>query len=251
MASRIFLKLGNKSKELWDSFVLFFQYTGEITYNFLLNYRSIGWHDTLVATLRSGTWIVIPLVIATSLMGISLAVTINHLLAPYNLQDEALFAAQRLVLLDFTPIPIGIVLCVQCGLNLIDVNHPSLHHPPQKVVLETIIPLMVSISFTALLLYTYISISFFVSMFFAYNHLLKVHIDEYLLRLSGTIKPADFLFSLFKTICYATIASFTAGYYYYDVAQRIIPIRKAVSRIITRGLFWLIVVSVALKVLTV
>lgn len=71
--------------------------------------------------------------------------------------------------------------------------------------------------------------------------------DEYLLRLSEIINPADVITSLIKTILYASIASYTAGYYYYYVTNKVMPVRRAVSRIITRGLFWLVVISVLVK----
>ncbi len=77
--------------------------------------------------------------------------------------------------------------------------------------------------------------------------MLQISTDEYLLRLSEFMNPYDFGYSILKTVFYASIASFTAGYYYYDVANRILPTRRAVSRIITRGLLWLVVGSLILK----
>ena len=190
----------------------------------------------------------LPLVIITMLMGISLALSIHFILARYNLQNEALFIAQDSMIKDIAPLPIGFVLCVHCGLNLIDKNHPSLHQPPQTVLLETIIPLIVAMNITAILLYTYVCSAFYTSVFLAFNYFLHTNTDEYLIKLSRIINPLDIGLSIGKTMLLATIASFIAGYYYYDVALRVLPTRKAVSRIITRGLFWLVVISVLIKV---
>jgi hypothetical protein len=55
------------------------------------------------------------------------------------------------------------------------------------------------------------------------------------------------LISILKTLCYCTIVGLTTGYYYYEVAIHDIAVRRAVSRIITRGLFWILVCSAYFK----
>ena len=189
----------------------------------------------------------LPLIFVSLLMGMSLAISINYILAPFNLQQQAMLIAENAIIHDFAPMTIGFVLCAQCGLNLIDFYHPDQRQTPDKVLLETIIPLVTGINITALLLFTYVSLAFFVSVLFTFYYFLQLDTHEYLIRLSAVINYADLISSLCKTILYATIASFTAGYYYYDVANRVLSTRKAVSRIITRGLFWLIAMNVLLK----
>lgn len=244
----LFRHTGEKTSALADSMVFFFLFLGHFFYNLIVNCYKIHWHNTFRITLRAGSIIVLPLIIVTMLMGISLALSIHYILARYNLQNQALFIIQDSMIKDIAPLPIGFVLCVHCGLNLIDVNHPSLHQSPQTVLLETIIPLIVAINLTAMLLYTYVATAFYVSVFLAFNYFLHTNTDEYLLNLSRIINPIDISMSIGKTMLLATIASFIAGYYYYDVAIRVLATRKAVSRIITRGLFWLVVISVLLKV---
>ncbi|WP_058526073.1 ABC transporter permease [Legionella erythra] len=247
MALILFQRTGEKAGALLQSTLFFFVFFGNFFYSLVCNWNAITWRESFFATLRAGTWVVIPLLFVSMLMGTSLAVSIHYMLAPYNLQHQGMLIAQNTVIHDFAPLTIGFVLCTQCGLNLIDFYHPSLHEDPQKVLLENIIPLVAGFNVTALLLYTYVSLGFLTSIFLTFYYYLKADINEYLIRLGDVITLADLLNSLCKTILYATIASFTAGYYYYDVANRILPTRKAVSRIITRGLFWLITVSVVLK----
>lgn len=248
MNTYLFKWTGKKTTANWQALIFFFQFIGDLSSNLLGNWPNIIWKRTFISTLKAGTAIVLPLILVSMLLGISLTFSIHYILAPFNLQNKALFIAQNSLIRDFAPLIIGFVLCVQCGLNLIDAKHPSLHQPLQKVLLETIIPLIFSINFTALLLYAYISVSFYISVFFTFYYFLHSNTHEYLLKLSGIINPIELLSSLSKTVIFATIGSITAGYYYYDVANRVIPTRKAVSRIITRGLFWLVIISVLLKI---
>ncbi|OGV49185.1 MAG: hypothetical protein A3F46_04460 [Legionellales bacterium RIFCSPHIGHO2_12_FULL_42_9] len=181
------------------------------------------------------------------LIGMALTVGIHLTLARFHLQQQAMVIIQTTMLRDIAPLPIGFVLCVHCGLNLIEKNHPSLHQSPKVVLLETIIPLFAGINIAALLLYTYVFISFLFSAYITSYFILETNTDEYLLRLSQIINPDEAIESLVKTVVYATTASLIAGYYYYAVASEVMPTRQAVSRIITRSLFWLIVISVGLK----
>lgn len=244
----LFKRTGEKTTEISDSIRFFFLFLGHFFYSFVVKSSQIKWRHTLWGSLRAGSWIVLPLIIVTMLMGISIALSINYILARYNLQNQALFIVQESMIRDIAPFPIGFVLCVHCGLNLIDKNHPSLNQPPETVLLETIIPLIVAMNLTAMLLYTYVSAAFYASVFLAFNYFLHTNTDEYLLKLSRIISPMDITLSIGKTMLLATVASLIAGYYYYDVAMRVLATRKAVSRIITRGLFWLVVISVFIKV---
>lgn len=248
MAKRILQHTGKKALDLHSSIKLFFLYVGHLFSSLLFRNYLVSWRPTLPAVISAGAFLLIPLLVVSMLIGVSLTLTINYILAPFNLQNQGLFIAQNMIIRDIAPLPIGFIFCVQCGLNLINANHPSLHHAPDKVMLETIIPLVIGVNLTSILLYTYVTAAFFVSVFFTFTTILHMNIDEYILRLSELVAPLDIISSLIKTIIYATIASLIAGYYYYDVAKRILPVRQAVSRIITRGLFWLVVGSVFIKV---
>ena len=240
-------RLNAKAAEFGHSIVFFFQFLGHLFYALTHNFKKVTWGSMMYPTLRSGYLIVFPLMIMSMLIGMSLTLSINHTLARYNLQHEALRIAQTNILRNIAPLPIGFVLCVQGGLNLIDRNHPSLHLPPDKVLWETIIPLIAASGLTGLILYTYVFASFICSIFLTFYYILELNINEYLVRLDNIIDPFELSISLIKTFLYAMIASAITGFYYYDVAIRVIPIRKAVSRTITRGLFWMIVTGVFLN----
>ena len=142
----IFKHAGKQTTLISRSIIFFFQYLGELTDCIINRWSNVVWHHTVKSNLYVGATIVIPLIIITMLAGMSLAYSIHVVLTPYHIQDKAMIIAQTTLLRDFAPFTIGFVLCVHCGLNLIDKNHPSLNHPPRFVILETIIPLMVGIN---------------------------------------------------------------------------------------------------------
>lgn len=249
MPTAIFKHTGKKAHETFDAIVFFFQFLGELVSRILRHANRIVWGPTIQANLQASAIIVIPLVLLSLLIGMALTLSVHLALSRFNLQHQATFILETTMLRDMAPLMIGFVLCVHSGLNLIDKNHPSLHKPPILVLLETIIPLFVGINLCALLLYTYVFTSFILGAFFTSYFILQANTDEYLLRLTEIIEPIDWLASVVKTLVYATIASFIAGYYYYGVANDVISTRQAVSRVITRSLFWLILISGVFKLI--
>lgn len=238
---------GKKFSEFINSVILFFQFLGELTDHILNNWQQVIWKHTIIANLRLGASILFPIMLISMLIGMGMAISIQLILAPYHLQQEAMVIAETSLLRDFAPFTIGFVLCVHCGLNLIDKDHPSLNKPPHIVLLETIVPLIVGLNFTAISLYTYVFASFLLSVFFISYYVVHTNIAEYLYRLSHIINSYELFNSLLKTLGYTTLASLITGYYYYGVAYKVISTRVAVSRVITRNLFWLVIVSVLLK----
>ena len=247
MASTFFKNFDKKTYEFIRPFPFFFQFLGESVSQLLRHGNRVAWRNTIITNLQAGSSLVIPLILISMLIGMALTVSIHFTLARFHLQEQAMVIIQTTMIRDIAPLPIGFILCVHCGLNLIEKDHPSLHQPPKVVLLETIIPLFAGINITALLLYTYVFTSFLCSVFITSYFILETNTDEYLLRLSQSINPLEIIDSLIKTFIYATIASLIAGFYYYAVANNAISTRQAVSRIITRSLFWLIVVSVLFK----
>jgi ABC-type transporter Mla maintaining outer membrane lipid asymmetry permease subunit MlaE len=245
---RILVKhVGKNVHELHRSVTFFFQFLGELISQVFRHGNKIVWRKTLVANLYTGASIVIPLILISMLIGMAMALSIHITLTRFHVQQQAMIIAQTTMLRDIVPLPIGFVLCVHCGLNLIERDHPSLHKPPKTVLLETIIPLLAGLNLTAMLLYAYVVSSFLLSAFITSYFILQINTDEYLFRLGDILNPLYLLSSLGKTLFFSTIASLIAGYYYYGVASNVISTRLAVSRVITRSLFWIIIISVSLK----
>lgn len=243
----IFYRMGKKTATIFKAVTSFFLYLGHLTHNMLFSWRRIAWRSTVLKNLDAGANLVVPLVFASVLIGFSLTASINYLLAQYGLQNQVLLTAQNILIRNIAPLLIGFVLCVNAGLALIDTNHPSLHKPPHEVMTETIIPLIISINGTALLLYVYIIFAFFLTIIGTFNYFIQGNTTGYLLKLEGIVNPYNLLSSLANTVLYATLAGFLAGHYYYAVSMKRLSTQKAVSLIISRGLFWLVAVSVFFK----
>lgn len=236
------------------SIFLFFGFIGHLCHsskNIVTRHLTISWPNVWKVLYYSGVCIVIPLTIISALMAMSLAINSHTILSKFHLQDKALTLALTFLVQDVLPLLIGFVLCVQISLSIINarIKIAKLQSTPQEVILNYILPIMIGVNITGLLLYTYMIVAIFLSLYFTFHYLLYVSNQIYLLDIARTITLFIFTISVLKTILYCSIISFTAGYYYYEVATRHVQIRRAVSRILTRGSLWLTVSSVYIKFL--
>lgn len=67
--------------------------------------------------------------------------------------------------------------------------------------------------------------------------------NEFLSYVVSSTTLFDLIYSVVKTLILCIIVGLTSGYYYYEASIRHIYLRNAVSRILTRGSFWLIIAS--------
>ena len=237
------------------SISFFFGFFGHLSHsskNSITRHLTISWHNVLKILYYSGASLAIPLMIISALMTLSLAMNSYLILSKFNLQDNALSIAQTLLVQDILPILIGLVLCVQVSLNIINarIKITKFQRTPQEVILEYILPIIIGVNITGLLLYIYLMSVVYLSLFFTFYHVLNINTQIFLLDIERTTTIGFFIASVAKTILYCLIVSLTAGYYYYQIATRHIPLRRAVSRILTRGSLWLTISSVYIKFLT-
>lgn len=242
-----FRHIGRTTAKTYRGTLYFFQYIGLLTHKLLFSSTSIEVRATLIQSLNAGNRLVIPLILAAALIGFSLTYSINYLLAQYNLQHRVILIAQNILMRDVMPFLISFVLCVSSGLMLIEAHHPSLHRTPEVVMSKITIPLILGAMFTAALLYIYIAVTLHVTIIFTVYYFIEGNIISYLMNFGTFINKESLLISLVNTMIYASLASLVAGFYYFEVSIRGLSMQKAVSRIITRGLFWLIGVSVFIK----
>jgi len=252
LMTHIFQLLGTKTTNFFDGVFNFFRFLGHISYSFASGVASSHkeYRRQIAQTLQYGANIVLPLSLVCMILGLSLALSTHLMLSRFNLQQQAMFIAQNTLIHDIVPILIGFVLCAQTALNLIEEKHPVLKSDKEHIVAELIIPLIIGNAINAILLYTYITTALLVSIFITFHYIVNTNISEYMLRLSDTINYQDILWSIGRTLLDTTVASLTAGYYYYALAERRISMRHGVSRILLRGLFWLIMISGIIKIIT-
>lgn len=248
----VFRKIGSFTWQHIASWALFFRFTGHLCVSIIHAFTRkihIPWSHTLDVLYNSGAKLTLPLILVSILTGLGMTLNIHYLLTPYGLQNKALIIAITAIYRDVVPLLIGIVLCIQSALNLIEIEGRKLQNLPQKDVFEYLFPIVAGINLTAMLLYIYMISTSLVSMFLAFHYIL--HYENFLMRISSLIHVSDVLKSIFKTAIYCTMLSPTVGYYYYEVAVKDILVRKAVSRIITRGLFWILLATTYLKLFSI
>lgn len=237
---------------IFHSIALFFRFMGHLSYTIkevLFGRLSISWYNLFTAIYRSGAKLVIPMAIISSLLGISLVFNIYQTLSPFNLQQQVLLIAQNILFYDILPFLICLILSIQQGLNLVTTEIRGKEKTSQDVVLLYVLPLMLATSFSALFLYAYAFNTVLISIYFCFRYLLKTDIHEYIFQLTNAITSLGIFYSIFKTFIYCNIVSLIVGYYYYEVAEGYLSLRKAMSRIMTRSFVCLAVASVYLKFL--
>lgn len=236
------------------SIIFFFSFVGHLCHsskNIITRHLTISWANVGKVLYYSGVTLVIPLIIISSLLAMSLAVNSYLILSKFHLQEKALSMAQTFLVHDILPLLIGFVLCVQVSLNIINarIKIAKLQSTPQEVILEYILPIIIGVNITGLLLYVYLIAATVLSFYFTFHHISNISTQIFLLDIARTTTLSVFICSVVKTALYCSIVSLTAGYYYYQVATRHVPIRRAVSRILTRGSLWLTISSVYIKIL--
>lgn len=227
----------------------FFQYLGHISYVFIATLFSSHERSRLefLLTLKGGAIIMPPLFIVAMFIGSGMALSVHVMLSRFNIQQQAMMIAQDALIHDIVPILISFILCARAALMLIEEDHPLLKNNKYDVILEWILPLIAGNLVTAILLYAYVVVALLFSIYVTFDYILELDVREYLLRLNDSLSLPLVSISVFKTLLYTFIASLIAGFYYYCIPAREMPLKHAVSKILLRGLFWLIVISGIIK----
>lgn len=246
----LFSKFGVYVIAFVSSFILFLRFMGHLycsLINLLIGRLSLSWLNIVRTIYYSGVKLVIPFMLINTFVGISMVMKVNQILTPYNLQRDGRLIAQNILTHDLIPFIIGVLLCIQSALNLINVkvNEEDLH-VPQQVVVNHILPVLIGINIAGGLLYAYALAAFFMSIYVTYQYFLYTNLYVPMIRILTAITLYDMIYSILKTTLYCTIVSLTIGYYYYDLAVRRLSLRLTVSRIMTRGFLWLALTGVCL-----
>lgn len=239
----VFRRCGLYVEELIEACILFFCFMGHLfcsLVDLVLGRLSISWFKIVKTIYYSGAKLAIPLMLINTFVGISIILKIHAILAQYNLQHEARLIAQNILTRDVVPFFIGVLLCIQSALNLINDRVDDLFNVPQQVVVDQILPIIVGINIAGVLLYTYTITAFFFSLYITFQYILIVSQHVSIMNITGDIRLFDIIYSILRTLLYCTIVSVTIGYYYYEVViSSRCSLRQGVSRIMTRGILWL------------
>ncbi|MBA4697514.1 MAG: ABC transporter permease [Legionella sp.] len=242
--------IGLQSLKKLHSLSLFFRFAGHLSFSLkasLCRQHPIDWHRVLELLYYSGAKLLLPCIFIGALVSASLSQTVYMILSPAYLTHKVLPISEQILTQDLLPMLLGFILCLQAALNLIH-SHPERRRQDQEtILLKHVVPIMIGMNLTSFLLYNYLIVVCFLSFYGMFYFTFDISSAEFLFYLTRPVILWDLLTSLLKTLCLSTLVSLTAGYYYYETAIRAMALRTAVSRILTRGAFWLITANAYTK----
>lgn len=247
---RPFHRFGRYIIRHWLAIHLFFCFLGHLVCtlgNVLRQRAKIAWIGVVETLYHSGAKLVIPILFISALFSATMVINIHNFLGRFNLQLRAMHLLQNLLTMDAIPFFIAAILTVQSSFSLMTLDKEQILLQPQQTLERFIIPTMIGLSLSGVLLYIYILTTFWAMMFLSVTVYLQIPSTELYLSMLKALTPDSLIYALAKTLIYSIIASTILGYYYYQVAVHQISLRLALSRIISRGLFFLALTSLLIK----
>lgn len=230
-----------------NSIQLFIHFVGHLSHTIkeaLFRRATISWFNLWAAMYHSGAKIIIPIILVSTLIGVSLVTNIyNTLLNVANLPQRVLYVSQDILLNDVLPCFIGLTLALQWALNIISIEQRS----PISMLQVYIIPIMLAFIVCAPLIYVYSVNVIYISIYFCFKYYLRIDFHQYFSQIINSFTNLVLIRSIIKTTIYCTIVSLTVGYNYYAVAFGFIPQRIAMSRILSRSLIYLLLTTILTK----
>lgn len=228
------------------SLELAFRFLGHLvdsTIKVIFGKLSIDWPNTLEMIYYSGARLVILLSFIGILLGATVSQTVYALLKPFQLHQRVLPIVQNILTHEILPVLIGFILCIQAALHMVNTRLEHYQENPEAIILAQVLPIIVGMNIASLLLYVYLVSAIFFSFYLTFHFMLGFTNNEFLSYVVSSTTLFDLIYSVVKTLILCIIVGLTSGYYYYEASIRHIYLRKAVSRILTRGSFWLIIAS--------
>ncbi|GGI80451.1 ABC transporter permease [Legionella impletisoli] len=246
-----FKEIGHSTIWFVGSIRIFFRFLGHFFSSFfhcLTGPQSIGWSNFISTLYQSGAHLLLPIVIISGLLGVSISLSLFSILNEIGRGSNALPISQNIAINNLAPLLIGIMLSIQSSLNLINANIHKLHHTPDEVMCEFIIPISISLFVNGLSLYIYSLLTFLVTIYSTFQYIINMDTRDTLLHLASIVSIYDIIYSIFKLFIFCCIITLVLGYYYYEISIRKISLRTAVSRVMTRCLFFIILFGAYLNI---
>ncbi|WP_367607560.1 ABC transporter permease [Legionella sp. W05-934-2] len=226
--------------------IFIFQFVGHLSQtakDMLLGKLTINWSRLWVVVYFSGVRLVIPLIIISALLSISIAQMVYVTLSPFHLQKQVLPIAQSILTREFLPIFIGLILCIQSAVRFIDTKTQQANQTGTDALTEQVIPIMIGVSLTSIFLFAYAIGAVILSFYLVFHYKLSLSTYEFISHILSARTRFELIYSAFKTLILSFVVAIVAGFYYFESAVNHTTLSKAVSRTMTRGIFWLIVTS--------
>jgi ABC-type transporter Mla maintaining outer membrane lipid asymmetry permease subunit MlaE len=242
----IFRYFGMYVATLVYSTILVFRFLGHLFYSFIniiSGKSSVAWSNTVDFMYYAGARPVTSLFFICLLVGISVSQAVYFFLQPFHLHQKVLPLVQNILTHEILPIIIGFILCIQMALHLISTRLEHYDKNPEEFILSHVWPIIIGMNLTSLLLYVYLVTSIFLGFYISFHFLFGYTTNEFLFYILNATTAFDLTYSVVKTLILCIIIGFSASYYYYEATIRKTNLRKAISRVLTRSSFWLIISS--------
>lgn len=248
----IFQRLGFYGIRCSYSVFYFFEFLGYLGITIkrvVLGQRKFPWHDFFHGVYHALSLLVVPLIFLGVLISATLELNVYMILKHFNMQQHAIIRVQGMVVRDILPGILAIILCIRFALNMITVKTFVLKSSPYELMINHILPRMLIICITAILLFPYFMMAALITTYIVAKEVLSINVTNYLLLLSDNLSIVDLFSALLKLTVLTLLVSIIAGFYYYKMSVGHLALRKVVSRIMTRGIVWIIVCNVWFKLI--
>lgn len=230
-------------------FFEFLGYLGITIKRVVLGQRKFPWHEFFHGVYHALSLLIVPLIFLGVLISATLELNVYLILKHFNMQQQSIIKVQGMITRDIIPGVLAIILCIRFALNMITVQSNVLQSTPYELMINHILPRMLIICLTALLLFPYFIMAALLTTYIVVQEILMVNLTNYLLVLSDNLSIIDLLIAMLKLTVLTILVSIIAGFYYYKMSVGHLALRKVVSRIITRGIVWIIGCNVCFKLI--
>lgn len=177
----------------------------------------------------------------------------NTIAERFDLKLIFLRTFNLLLMRDVLPALITIIIITHSATRLIHFSkhYRLLQQRSEHVVLESLFARLTAVILAAILLYFYILFFTYFAIYLYAALTQKAFFTTYLNILLQDLKLSDFIIAIFKTTLFAFAISLISSLYYLKFENKQISLSQCASNIITRGIFWLILLNIFVELLTI
>ncbi len=192
--------------------------------------------------------LVFPLTVLTIIINVSVILFAGPLVKQFNLEQNVIKITNLILLKEALPSLIALTLAFHYAIRLIELTNSMHIEINAYEVQQHILSRILAICFAGPLLYLYIVIVNFIVIFFVLSVEYDIILPVYLTNLRDNLNVSFFILSIVKTLCFTLVVGLIASFYYHQFYRKVIPLYHTISRLMTRAIFWLIIVNIILVI---
>jgi len=193
--------------------------------------------------------LIFPLTALTLLITIGMILFAGPIVSQFNLQQHVVRITNNVLLRDTLPVLIALTLAFHFSIRLIHFATSKYKDNLDYGVHQHLLSQMMAISVAGPLLYLYIVLVNFIVIFLLLSVQYNILLPVYVSTLRDNIKLGFFVVAFIKIFISTIITGLAASFYYSQFNQKRISLYRAVSCLMTRVVFWLIISNILLVTL--